>query len=78
MQLVTQHDLGNVNISEAIDQSGATEAMVPVIFDIDAFRVVELRPPDYEQVWSILEQLRNLKNDVFFSSITPKAESLFS
>jgi uncharacterized protein (TIGR04255 family) len=78
LRLVTQHGLGTVVISEAIDEKRVTESKVPVILDIDAFRTVNFPISEDVQAWSILEELRNLKNDVFFSSITPKAEALFS
>ena len=48
---------------------------IPLIFDIDV-----LKDTDYsksaDQIWSDLEILRNLKNDIFFKSITEKAKEL--
>jgi uncharacterized protein (TIGR04255 family) len=78
MRVVTHHSLGTVVLSEAIDKNGATDSFVPVILDIDAFRSVSLPIAAKDEMWSILEELRSLKNDVFFSSITPKTEALYS
>jgi uncharacterized protein (TIGR04255 family) len=76
MRLVAQHDAGTVVITETIDEVGVTPEAVPVILDIDAFRQITIGPSDSERIWSTLEELRILKNDVFFNSITPKAEAL--
>src|SRR6266540_3027463 len=50
---------------------------IPIIFDIDVFREVSLTPPSLKEMWSILDELRTIKNQVFFSSITPRTLSLF-
>jgi uncharacterized protein (TIGR04255 family) len=44
--------------------------------DIDVFREVSLEP-DSEKIWEILEELRNIKNNIFFKSITQKTKELF-
>lgn len=49
---------------------------LPLIFDIDVFRVAAFDVED-EEVWRVFEKLRDLKNNVFFKSITPKAKELF-
>lgn len=49
---------------------------VPLIFDIDVFREAALDVKG-EEVWQAFEKLRNLKNNIFFKSITPKAKELF-
>jgi len=49
---------------------------LPLIFDIDVFRVAAFEVKD-EGVWQVFEKLRDLKNNIFFKSITPKAKELF-
>ena len=64
----------SVTITMAADHS--PEALVPgssaVIFDIDAVHVERVGSSD-PNVWSILDELRTLKNEVFFKSLTAKA-----
>jgi len=50
--------------------------LVPIIFDIDVFRNIKLDPQG-DQIWEILEELREFKNDIFFNSITNKTRELF-
>ncbi len=47
---------------------------VPVILDIDAFRSLE---PSHQDIWSILDKLRELKNRCFFGTITEAAAGLY-
>jgi uncharacterized protein (TIGR04255 family) len=49
---------------------------LPLIFDIDVFRVAAFNVTD-EEVWQVFEELHDLKNNIFFESITPKAKELF-
>lgn len=48
----------------------------PLILDIDASKLVSLKRDDPE-VWSILGQLRDMKNNIFFESLTEEAVRLF-
>lgn len=50
--------------------------VTPIILDIDAF-VESSFKPNSEAIWSALETLRDLKNQIFFSSVTEKAKELF-
>ncbi len=47
-----------------------------IMLDIDAYKKREFGPQD-EDIWSTLGDLRNLKNDIFFGSLTEKAVELF-
>jgi uncharacterized protein (TIGR04255 family) len=58
---------------EAIDESSNR---LPLIFDIDVFRLAAFNIQD-KTLWETFEQLHDLKNDIFFKSITPKAKELF-
>lgn len=49
---------------------------LPLIFDIDVFRVAALDVKD-EEAWQVFEKLHDLKNNIFFKSITAKAKELF-
>jgi uncharacterized protein (TIGR04255 family) len=64
-----------VNLTIALQENSLNSRM-PVILDIDAFKIVDLAPTD-DQLWEILEHLRNLKNETFFSSLTEKAADLY-
>jgi uncharacterized protein (TIGR04255 family) len=49
---------------------------VPVILDLDAFKVERLSP-DSNEMWTCLTQLRVLKNKFFFASITEEAVRIY-
>lgn len=59
--------------SEPVAESGKT---LPLILDIDVFRVVALGVKD-EAIWETFERLRDLKNEVFFKSVTQKTKERF-
>ena len=52
------------------------QKVLPLIFDIDVFRIISL-DPDSEEIWNVISTLRNFKNDIFHKSLTPKAKELF-
>lgn len=52
------------------------ENRLPLIFDIDVFREAPFDPTGLE-IWEGMEQLRQLKNEIFFNSVTEKAKELF-
>ena len=72
MRIVLPHPSGAIAIvnqsSLKPDPAGKS---FPILFDIDVFRVVELRP-DTDEIWSQLQELRVYKNRIFFNSLTPK------
>ena len=62
----------NVSISALkFEESG-----IPVIFDIDVFKGGEFQV-NGDESWDFLEKLRELKNIIFFHSITDKTMELF-
>lgn len=63
-----------VIITETMEPPG--ESRLPLIFDIDVFREATFDPAGQE-IWEVMEQLRELKNEIFFSSTTAKAKELF-
>jgi len=64
-----------VNITQALDKS-LDENHVIIILDIDAF-VKKSYKVDDEDMWRTFDQLRKMKNEIFFKSITNKTVSLF-
>jgi uncharacterized protein (TIGR04255 family) len=77
MRLVAQQGAATVVITEAIDDSSVKPGSAAFILDIDVFQRVRFPPSDSSQLWSILAEIRKLKNDVFFNSITSKTAALF-
>lgn len=51
-------------------------ATIQLLLDIDAFREVAL-PPEDSSLTGIFEQLRSLKNDIFFASVTEKTVEMY-
>jgi uncharacterized protein (TIGR04255 family) len=76
MRLVLPFPAATAIITQAVEDSGVTPQVLPVILDIEAF-VDGPFAPEGEDVWSRLEELRQVKNDVFFQSITAEAVNLF-
>ena len=62
-------------ITETIEPITETKRL-PFILDIDVFREAAFDVSEQE-AWEVLEKLHELKNEVFFKSITPKARELF-
>ena len=63
-------------IIQALEQ-GITENAIPIILDIDVFKEKQDCFKDDAEAWHIIEALRNIKNRIFFSSITEKTKELF-
>jgi uncharacterized protein (TIGR04255 family) len=64
-----------VILTQALE-AGSPERNLPFILDIDVFRVATFSPRG-TQVWDCLEQLRLLKNRVFFGCLTELAVELY-
>lgn len=63
-------------IREAIEPFQQGMEACPILFDIDVFKDVEL-PPDSADIWSVMLNLRDTKNRIFFATFTEKALELF-
>lgn len=48
------------------------EGLIPVVLDIDVFIMARYGAKSQE-IWTTLDGLRKVKNDIFFSSVTEKA-----
>jgi uncharacterized protein (TIGR04255 family) len=76
MRLVIPSAAGTAIVTETIDQAAQHPESIPLIFDIDVFRKVDLDPSD-PQIWAGLDELRAYKNTIFFRSLTEKTLELF-
>jgi len=76
MRLVLPFPRATAIVTQAVDDAGVTQEKLPVILDIDVFAEGDFSP-DGEEIWSRLEELHTIKNEVFFRSITPEAVRLF-
>lgn len=50
--------------------------VLPLILDIDVIRNIALSPAD-PKLWTIFEELRKFKNEIFLKSLTEKTKGLF-
>jgi uncharacterized protein (TIGR04255 family) len=72
MRLVIPHPVGSTAIVTASSLPPVMNSeTVPMLFDIDAFRLVDIPVADEETIWSFLDELRAYKNLIFFNSLTP-------
>jgi uncharacterized protein (TIGR04255 family) len=74
--VVPKQELDAVAIITQTMEPVTEGARLPLIFDIDVFRIGSFTVATGE-IWTIFESLRDLKNEIFFKSITPKARELF-
>lgn len=65
-----------VNVIQALEPQISPEGPVALIFDIDAYQDVSLQPAD-GTIKERFGKLRLMKNQVFFSGLTPKAIDQF-
>lgn len=66
---------GFVNLVQAIEP-GEYDETVPLILDIDVFSQERFEPSS-EELWNRFEDLREIKNKVFFASITKKTKEAY-
>jgi uncharacterized protein (TIGR04255 family) len=78
MRLVIPDPKGQavVIVTETVEPVDEANKRLPLIFDIDVFRAVAFNVRD-NVMWETFESLHDLKNEIFFKSITPKAKELF-
>lgn len=65
-----------IAIAQALESPNMQTRTVTVLIDIDVFKTMEMEPAS-DDVWKLLNNLRDLKNRAFFGSITPKTVELF-
>jgi uncharacterized protein (TIGR04255 family) len=66
----------HVNI--LLTTQAAEHNALPLILDIDAYRPVVVEPPPWSVIVEVLHSLRDLKNRVFWNTLTDKCRNLFS
>ena len=64
------------NLSQAAETVSAAQKM-GIVLDIDCYVDESLEPQD-ERIWERLAQLRELKNRIFFNSVTSRSLEMFS
>ena len=64
-----------IALVQALEGPNIEKSTIPVIIDIDVFKAVELDLSSNE-LWELLGTMRDLKNQAFFGSITPKTLEL--
>lgn len=62
---------GNAIITHALEPTRPEETLLPVILDIDVFKI-QSKGITEEEAWDLLDKLRHFKNRIFFESITDK------
>ena len=65
-------------ITETIEQPFVKNniEVLPLIFDIDVIKNISLSPTD-PKLWTLFEELRKFKNEIFLKSLTEKTKGLF-
>jgi uncharacterized protein (TIGR04255 family) len=67
---------GRATITEAIIQP-QRPGIVSIVLDIDVFKEYST-PASEQEAWSMLDQIRDIKNDIFEACITDKTRELFA
>jgi uncharacterized protein (TIGR04255 family) len=63
-------------VTQTLGPRTPEDVTIPLIFDIDAFREIQLSP-EGQEIWEALATLRTLKNRIFFRSLTVEALEAF-
>jgi uncharacterized protein (TIGR04255 family) len=75
---VVVHDTSreiDANIIQSLE-TGAGPEFATIIIDIDVYKRMELDTVR-DEIWQVFEQLRDLKNNIFFGSITEETARMF-
>lgn len=73
VQIPFENPLAHSIITQTIEADD--DEHVSYVFDIDVFRSVGMSA-ESQEIWSILDELRNVKNTIFFKSVTDRALEL--
>lgn len=63
-------------VIQAFNRVDEKAKVLPLIFDIDVFRAIEL-DANAQEIWKIMEDLRHFKNNIFLKSLTRRTKELF-
>lgn len=64
------------NIVQALEKSIKPDKHITVVLDIDSFKTGDFNVSN-DKMWDIFANLHNIKNQIFFNSITDKTARLF-
>jgi uncharacterized protein (TIGR04255 family) len=76
---IVLHDIEkgiSANVAQALENS-IKPGFANIILDIDVYKNVDIQPNNYEKIWEFFEQFHELKNKIFFNSITENTARLF-
>ena len=76
MRLVLPYPRAGAEATIAQTLEPAQNGRLPIIFDIDVYKTVDL-PVDEEEIWKHFDELRDLKNEIFEKSTTQATKDLF-
>jgi uncharacterized protein (TIGR04255 family) len=74
---LTHHDIQSVSLINESTVSTTNPDIVPVLLDMDLFRIVEL-PKDESELWVLIEALHAKQNDLFEACITDRVRELIA
>lgn len=75
--MVDQNSSTTAVVTQALEGQFGDQNAVNILLDIDAFKTYPSAPIGSIDVWSILGDLRNFKNEIFFKYLTEKTVGLF-
>jgi uncharacterized protein (TIGR04255 family) len=76
---VVLHDVEkgiSANVVQALEKS-VKPNFANIILDIDVYKNITILPEVSEQIWEVFSQMHELKNSIFFGSITENTVRLF-
>lgn len=76
-RVVMTTDSYSAVVTQSLENVLPDQQQFVVVLDIDVWRSVALTPQD-PSVWDVLDELRNRKNEIFFSHLTEKAVDMFA
>lgn len=65
-----------VVVNQTLGPPTPENVTIPLIFDVEVFREIQL-PPEGQEIWDTIGTLRILKNRIFFRSLTVEALEAF-
>jgi uncharacterized protein (TIGR04255 family) len=64
-------------VTQVLENQQSHSSKATILLDIDAFRTFSALSASTNEIWKILEELRNFKNQVFFKYLTEKTIRMF-
>ena len=76
IQIPFSDQMALATITQTMEKPTESQKL-PLIIDIDVVRQSNFTKDAFSEIWDGFEELRIVKNDIFFNSITEKAQELF-